>query len=570
MLTRMIYIFVIFLALPVWVLGLCVPVAWLIGAAAVQFFNPAPAAGLTFAWQLKLYSSSLLLMTLSTLVAMTLAALATYAFACVSRLAMIWITAAVLVVPPLVYGYLWLLTLGNRVLLQSLPVPFNLPMPNLGNLALASWAIGLWLWPIPALILTTGWQWTGRPAWLLARMDTSDRKAFTRAALPAMRAYLLAAGAICMLLAAQEYAVPALFSVQTWQTQWLELARAGIPLGRLAQAALPPALLLLGLIWAFARFCRTVESTGHTELGTPILCRRVRLFAWTILLAIISLTTVIPGVGAVRSLTRGIHFNAQRFHDELINTPIIMASVATLAVAAAIFCLPIQMRRKTVFKSMRPYSRAFTPVNGCPCRLQSLSWIVLTPSTLLILSIAAWSLPISLMAESGKQAQTAALVAMDHLGRQIPLISVMLSRSDVNRGLDIWLWVSVLAGRMLPVAWLLIALLAHSLPAHLVEQAQVDGASAPQILRRILLPLLTPAAAAGWLICALLVATDSVAATMLQPAGFQVLSVSLLNQMHYGKDGDIVATCLMTLAAAALTAAAAAMAFGKSRRTDGE
>jgi ABC-type spermidine/putrescine transport system permease subunit II len=187
-----------------------------------------------------------------------------------------------------------------------------------------------------------------------------------------------------------------------------------------------------------------------------------------------------------------------------------------------------------------------------------------SPPSMLALSILSWTLPISLMAEAGKQAETSLISLLDSLSRHIPVIDQLMTRYNPFAWFDTLLWVSILAGRMLPIAWVLMAMVARSLPANLAEQAAVDGADRWHTLQRILLPLLAPAAAAAWLICSLLVATDTVAASMLQPAGFQVLAVSLLNQMHYGRDGDIVATCLMMLAMAAAAATVAALTLGKA------
>jgi ABC-type spermidine/putrescine transport system permease subunit II len=93
----------------------------------------------------------------------------------------------------------------------------------------------------------------------------------------------------------------------------------------------------------------------------------------------------------------------------------------------------------------------------------------------------------------------------------------------------------------------------------LAEQASLDGATQSQILQRVLLPILAPALVASWLICALLAATETAAATMLRPPGFDALSVSLLNQMHYGRDGDVVAICIVLMLVAGVGAGIAAV-----------
>ncbi len=520
MIARTLHILITLIALPAWLLGLLLPLVWLAYRTTTYLLARAPAdpgPSLGSVWQLKLHASSLLLILLASLIALLLATLAAYAFARLGRTVVIWSAAAVLIVPPMVYGYLWYLTVGRNMPLPGLPSPLNLGIANLPFLALAAWSIGLWLWPIPALLLAAGWHWTGHPAWLLARLDTSDGRAFLRAALPAMRPYLLASLAIGMLLAAQEYAVPALFSVQVWQTQWLALAQAGVPLGKLTIAALPPAALLAAGLVLLSRFWHTIESQGQIDLGIALTPRRSRIFASAMLAGLLVLTAVLPMIGAVVTMPKGLHFAPRRFAPELTDTPILMALVATVAVAAA---LTGQLRPRR--------------------------W-------LFVLAAAAWTLPLGLLAEAARQAQLALLAGLPQTLRHAPL-----DWGRINEAFDLLMWISVLAGRTLPIVWLILALVARSLPASLTEQAAIDGASRAQTLQKILLPILTPALAAGWLVCALLSATETSAAIMLRPPGFDALSVSLLNQMHYGRDADVVAMCLLLMLAAALTAAGVA------------
>ena len=571
MFARLFYILITILALPAWLLGLVLPLAWLAVAVAGYLLHGSANPSLTCAWHLRLHASSLVLMVLATIVALSLATAAAASFARLGRLAIAWVAVGVLVVPPLVYGYLWFVTLGSWITLQSLPVPFNLPAPSLPNLLLAAWAMGLWLWPIAAVVLTVGWQWIGRPAWLLARMDATDSRAFLRAALPAMQPCLLGAAAICLLLAAQDYAVPALFSVQTWQTQWLELARAGVPLGQLVLAALPPALFLLVLIAMVVRLRRSVESLGPADLGAVLLQRRSRFFAWATLLTILLLTAVVPAIGAVLSLPKNMSLNLLRFQDALLDTPIIMAAAATLALVAAFLALPRLSRRRIDVTNPMPGSvRVANTRNDAPARPGLFSPLYrLTPGkSILVLAVVSWTLPISLLAEAVKQAQTAFMAILDRLGQQIPPVNHLLNQPDLLRWLDLLMWISILAGRMLPIAAILLALVSRSLPAHMAEQAAIEGAGRSQIFHRILLPLLAPAAGAAWIICALLVATDTAAATFLRPPGFEVLSVSLLNQMHYGRDADVISMCLLLLAAAAIGAAIVAGTLGRTASND--
>lgn len=529
MVARLLHLIVICIGLPAWLLGVGLPLGWLAYKAPAHLLAGAAmqeGPSLDFVWQVRLHASSLALIFSASVIALLLAVLAAYAFARLGRAAIAWVAAAVLVVPPMVYGYLWYLTVGHNAQLPGLPSPMNLGMANALFVALAAWSIGLWMWPIPALVLAAGWQWTGRPAWLLARLDASDGRAFARAALPAMAPYVVASMAICLLLAAQEYAVPALFSVQVWQTQWLALAQAGVPLGQLAIAALPGAGILLACLVVFGRFWQTVESQGQVDLGIALTSGRARLCAGLALAGLLILTVGLPTVGAVLTMPKGLHFEPGRFAPELADTPTLMALVATVATAAAL------------------------GTQGRGGR-----WVV-------GLAAVAWTLPLGLLSEAAHEAQIAGLASLPEALRR-----ARLDWGRIYNAIDLLVWVSVVAGRMLPVAWLLMALVRRSLPPVLAEQATVDGASRSQILWWLLLPILAPAAAASWLICALLAATETAAATMLRPPGFDALAIGLLNQMHYGRDADVVAMCILLIAVIAV--GAGVVAVGLRRLADG-
>ena len=235
------------------------------------------------------------------------------------------------------------------------------------------------------------------------------------------------------------------------------------------------------------------------------------------LAGLLVLTAGLPTVGAILTMPKGLHFGLGRFGPELADTPILMALVATVATAAAL-----------------------------GAQIRGGRWLV-------VIAGVAWTLPLGLLAEAAREAQIAMMGNLPEALRQAPL-----DWGRIHSGLDLLVWVSVTAGRMLPVAWLLLALVRRSLPASLAEQASLDGASRSQILLWLMLPILGPTVVASWLVCALLAATETAAATMLRPPGFDALSVGLLNQMHYGRDGDVVAICILLMLVAGVGAGLAA------------
>jgi len=543
MLARIFVIIVITLAAPTWCIGLAMPLGWLVFGLLSHIVHRPASEGLSLQWQLRLLSSSGVLIFVASLVATSLGAIAAYAFARIGRRAAIWCGTAILVIPPVIYGYLWYLALaGYGVSLFGLPSPYGLGWPNLTNLALAAGAIGLWLWPIPAVVLSVGWHGSGRPAWLLARLDATDLRAFCRAALPAMRLHLLAAFGACALLAAQEYATPALFSVQVWQTQWLTLAQAGLPLGRLALACLPGSALLALFLLPLACLWLAGERAGPAAEGPAVCSLRTKLQGWTAVTAILALSTVLPATGAMLALKNLPDFSGARYRAELINTTILTSLAATTAVAAAFAALPGGLHRGPASGAGtfgRRWIRSLARLAGSP-RRNSLAKVMLGAAA------AAWLLPAGVISEAAREAQ----ITLGLPGRQIGM----------------FVWVAVLAARLLPIAWVILMAAARALPAHLPEQAALDGATASQFALHILQPLVRPAAVAAWLVCVMLAAAETATASMLQQPGFEVLSVSLLNQMHYGRDAQVLAVCLVAMAAGAVVAIGVAVGLSQLGR----
>jgi iron(III) transport system permease protein len=88
----------------------------------------------------------------------------------------------------------------------------------------------------------------------------------------------------------------------------------------------------------------------------------------------------------------------------------------------------------------------------------------------------------------------------------------------------------------------------------LEEAAGVAGAGSLTILRRIVVPLLTPALVAGWLFIFLIANKELAIAVLLASPGSQVIAVAIFDQWVNGQGGELAAfgliwTVLMTIIA---------------------
>ena len=84
------------------------------------------------------------------------------------------------------------------------------------------------------------------------------------------------------------------------------------------------------------------------------------------------------------------------------------------------------------------------------------------------------------------------------------------------------------------------------------------------------LPLAAPGLAASWLAVYVLAATEYEASTIVVPPGRELLAVTVVNMVHYGRDAEIAACALLLVAAVALPLlplAAAFVLFGREKRS---
>src|SRR5207302_11417098 len=89
-------------------------------------------------------------------------------------------------------------------------------------------------------------------------------------------------------------------------------------------------------------------------------------------------------------------------------------------------------------------------------------------------------------------------------------------------------------------------------PIELEEAAALMGKRAAARAREVVLPLAAPALVASWLAVYVLAATEYEASTIVVPPGRELLAVTVVNMVHYGRDAEIAACALLLVAAVAL------------------
>ncbi len=120
------------------------------------------------------------------------------------------------------------------------------------------------------------------------------------------------------------------------------------------------------------------------------------------------------------------------------------------------------------------------------------------------------------------------------------------------------------AVRAFPLCMLIVWHALNTMPADLLEAAQLDGAGVWTRLVRIVFPLRWPALAIAWL-AAFVVAIGELAATILAvPPGVTTLGVRISQLLHFNIQNELAGLCLILMAAAAVLAGTMVVLAGRS------
>ena len=219
---------------------------------------------------------------------------------------------APLLLPPMVYAFGW-----QRMGLASLP----------GELC-CIWVWASWLWPIPAVLIGTGWARRGRSAYEAAVLVTTPAGAFGRVVLPLLVRQGSVAVLIMFVLLLGEYSVPHSCGVVVLGTELLGWAAQSNKPADVLVPALPlialTTVVLVVLAWLWRRHGEQGEASEAASACPG------RLAA--VLLGLVGLTVLLPlGWLAIR-------FRAWRIMPEAVGTygAELGASVAVAAAAGGI------------------------------------------------------------------------------------------------------------------------------------------------------------------------------------------------------------------------------------------
>ncbi len=463
-----------------------------------------PSGGFTFSSrQLGLLWRSVWLSAVATVLCLVVSLPCAYVVGRVGRLSHRPLLTAMMMVlllcPPMVYALGW-----ERLL----PAAFNAHARCIGV-----WA--LWAWPIPAMLIGSGWSRVARGAHEAALLTTSPATAFFHVALPALLRYLGLSALIVFVLFLNDYGVPHACAVLVFSTELLGWAASSIrPIDTVWPSTLSVGVTALALLAMFAlwRRCAADEDVGNITAVRHIRSRGLGAIAG----GCFGVSWVLPMAAlAVRISSPAVFTDAFRIYAADLAWSLGIGVLAGLVVVGMGLGLASGMdfgvggeigpRRR------KPVPRFF--------RRPALVW-----------AVAFGALPGALIGES--------LVAA------------------YNYPLTWWVydyWPIVALSYVARFGWiglLLAALVIERSTPDLVDQAQTDGATGVSILGRIQIPMNWPVLLCGAGVAAAMSVADVATSSLVRVPSFSPIAHILIEKFHRFEDGMLISLSLWLVGAA--------------------
>ncbi len=496
--------------------------------------SPSPRQRVILARTFAVAAGTSLLATLAAIPAIVALARARSAAA---RWLLLSLTLLPLLAPPCVFGYAWMLLSSPQHVIGRMLSALGMNADGAAGVR-AAVAMSAWLWPIPALLIVAAYRIGGQAALRLALLDAGRASALLRAALPAMSSAIAGAALLVFVLALNESTIAPLVLARTWPAEvgpeLLDASLYGSRSRAMVWMSWPIMLAAVAAVvvaWpALVRVRDAFESDASADLGRE---GRPRSSLPRVLVCALAgfIATAAPVV-FVFDLARGSVAvgpaveRALTLYRHEWRASLTVASLSTVA-AALILIATFRADRATLAHRLL--------VRG-----------------LLALAVITALLPPELTAEL--------LVGVfnrpgwpGRLYDETPLV-----------------WTLGVLARFSFVPLAAAVLLASRVPIDLVRQARADGAATPPAMLRAIWPHVLPVSAAAALLVGCLALAEVPASLILTPARYGgPIAVALDNQMHYGRNADVIVSTLILMLPAMAGATGAAgllVAAGRIRR----
>ena len=405
-----------------------------------------------------------------------------------------------LVLPRYVLYYAWMLLLSPTTRLGAYLSGRGELARFVGSFSSSSVLI-LWYWPLAALLIAQGWRNIDRQIWDCASLDADGFQMFKRITLPLLARPLFLAFGVCFVLSLSEFATFHLAGIQTLGTELAVLYQLTGSESYLARAAWPVSTVALILAIVLGKSSHSwvlpAAAIGTVEFES-------QRWRWIVLVILIGVSLIAPLALLISNMTDVQVFKQFfRLHlDGLGWSLVIAAAAAGMAYLIAFGALILEK-------------------SGRVSRTRRLISLIVRTTIFLVMFV-----PASLVAVS--------------LLRMLAVCNVpMVLRQS-------WFIVSAgQAGRFVGVALILMLLTRYSHEKQLTEMASLDGASRFKIWWYVHLPHTWPVFVGTFILIVMFSITELSATMVLLPAGLPNFAQRLLNQMHYARDQQVIASCLV-------------------------
>ncbi|MBN1817170.1 MAG: hypothetical protein JW828_07390 [Sedimentisphaerales bacterium] len=400
--------------------------------------------------------------------------------------------------PRYVMYYAWSLLLSPTTFLGRMTAT-RMDLARAAGWITASGTLALWYWPVAAVILSQGWRQMNQDWIDSARLETGRWGVWRHILLPLLIGPMGLAFMVCFVLALSEFTTFHLAGVNTIGTELALLYDLTGTESCPVEFAAPAALIALGAAFGVRRGSKCWNPVGLASWRpvAALFCDRLILF----LLVLISLgVPVVLLVVSIRSREPFVQFLTLHSDDILYSLGV---GVATALLAYIVAQGAVHL------EGMGKGSR----------------WLgIIAQTSLLLLMFLPASLP--------------AVAVLRVLGSHPLLAAIRESPWVVSLGQ---------AGHFAGFALILLLLLRGSSGQSPVEAARLDGASVWQRWKWIHFPRTWPAVLSVFILITMFSMTEIAAAMVLLPAGAASFSQRLLNQMHYVRDQQVIASCLILI-----------------------
>ena len=433
------------------------------------------------------------------------------------------ILLAHLVLPQYVLYFAWSVVLSPTTIIGQYTTQ-DIGLARLAGTITSGLVVCLWCWPLAALIIAQGFRGLDAEVWHTARLDAGGPARFLHVTLPLLAKPLALAFGVCFTLTLGEFASFSLANIRTIGTELaVLLQRTGSP-ETVARAAWP--LTVVAVVVALLLWRKTQDGSLQPAAGIESEKFSKQDIGRWLVVAILVCVSLLAPVGllvlALKDLSPFANFwSLQR--DGLLfgqtssppwfdlSCPGSMPTSAVAALLALAVCLPTFLLRGR--------------------------W----PGAVLYITIFA-----------------AALLPGSVIAAAIFKACGVLHCAQLRES---WAIVSIaLAARFAGILLIVLHLARSREDRHLGELAAVDGAGVYQAWRWVHLPRHWTLALGGLVLIWMLGLTEVTATSILLPPGVPNFAQRLLDQMHFARQQQAVASCLIVVGIyVALAVLAAAM-----------